>query len=110
METHPHRGEHLFPLLHGTQLVQLYAAQLVPPGVALGGVGAVMAMLVTVLFVSGSVLGPGMVRLKLLGNKLILSGIPFRVESFSASNIAKILGILSVFGSDIGTWRFIFSL
>ena len=28
------------------------------------------------------------------------------MESFSASNIAKILAILSVFESDIGTWRF----
>ena len=68
METHPHRGEHLFPLLHGTQLVQLYAAQLVPPGVALGGVGAVMAMPVTILSISGFVLGPGMIRLVFPGN------------------------------------------
>ena len=55
--------EHVLPLLHGCQLVQLYAAQLVPLCVTLAGTRAIMAVFIAILLVSGSELGLGIVGL-----------------------------------------------
>ena len=67
-EAHLHGDEHVLPLLHGCQLVQFYATELVPLGVTLAGTRAIMTVFIMVLLVSGSELCLGIVELGFLPN------------------------------------------
>ena len=77
--------EHVLPFLHGCQLVQFFATELVPLGVTLAGVRAIMAVFIVVLLVSGSGLGLGIGG---LGLHPIING---RVRNSNESGI--LLGI-----------------
>ena len=58
--------EHVLPFLHGCQLVQFYATELVPLGVTLAGTRAIMAVFIVILLASGSLLSLGIVGLGFL--------------------------------------------
>ena len=65
-EAHLHGDEHVLPFLHGCQLVQFYATELVPLGVTLAGTRAIMAVFIVILLASGSLLSLGIVGLGFL--------------------------------------------